>query len=83
MPLSTTDDETSDVVTKTDNDKTLQMANITTVQSSCTLQESRSRNVHQSPVTTCEKLCEWFEDVEKKKTTRKGKHDCAMVDISK
>eukprot|EP00957_Ditylum_brightwellii_P189117 14395583-Ditylum_brightwellii.AAC.1 len=30
MPLSTIDDETSDVLTQTDNDNTLQMANITT-----------------------------------------------------
>jgi hypothetical protein len=57
------------------------MANITTVQSSCISQESRSRNVHHSPVTTREKLCEWFADVEKK-ATRKVKHDCAMVDIT-
>eukprot|EP00957_Ditylum_brightwellii_P182549 13906009-Ditylum_brightwellii.AAC.1 len=78
MPLSTIEDQTSDVATKTDNDETLKIANITTEQSSYTLQESRSGNVHHTPVTARDKLCKWLADVEKKKTTRKVKHDCAM-----
>eukprot|EP00957_Ditylum_brightwellii_P058745 4454063-Ditylum_brightwellii.AAC.1 len=83
MPLSIIDDETSDVVTQTGNGNALQMANITTVQSSCTLQKSSSSNVYHIPVTIREKLCTWFADIKEKKPTRKGNHDCAMVDISK
>eukprot|EP00957_Ditylum_brightwellii_P148776 11326523-Ditylum_brightwellii.AAC.1 len=81
-------DETLNIANlTTENDKHILKDNKQTEerkgeQSSCTLQESRSCNVDNTPITMCGKLCKWFAAVETKLTTGEGKQDCDMVNIT-